>query len=319
MRRVRRREVLASLAAPAALIAVGARVRAQAPVVIRVGCGVADPSSEAFYAQKLGSFTKRGLDVQVQQFTSGASEAVAVAGGALDVAESNVLSLAQAHLRGLPFVFIAPAAQYSSAAPTTVLMCAKDAPLHTGKDLNGKTIGVAALRDNGQLAPMAWIEQNGGDPNSLHYVEIPASEAAAAIIRGSIDAAPVNEPYVRSALLTGKVRVLSNAFDAIAPQFMQNGWFTTTDWLKKNTTAAARFAAAIVEAGRWANRNHRASAEIFKEHSKVAPEIVDGMNRSVFAERFDPTLFQPVIDAAAKYKLIDHAFPAGEIMATLAS
>jgi NitT/TauT family transport system substrate-binding protein len=310
---VRRGEALVALAALGPALTRGAP--AQGPVPVRVGCGVADPSSEAFYAQKLGLFAKRGLDVAVQQFTSGASEAVAVAVGSLDVAESNVLSLAQAHLRGLSFVFIAPAAQYSSAAPTTVLMCAKDAPFRTGKDLNGKTIGVAALRDNGQLAPMAWIDQTGGDPNSLRYVEIPVSEAAAALIRGSIDAAPVNEPYVRSALLTGKVRILADAFDAIAPQFMQNGWFSTTEWVRKNASAAARFADAIVEAGRWANRNHRASAQIFKEHSKVPPEIVDTMNRSVFAERFDPTLFQPVIDAAAKYKLIDHAFPAAEIMA----
>lgn len=161
-------------------------------------------------------------------------------------------------------------------------MCAKDAPFRTGKDLNGKTIGLQALRDNGQLGPMAWIEQTGGDPNSIKWVELPVAEAAA----------------------------------AIAPQFMQNSWFTTAEWLKKNPVAASRFVSAIFETTRWANRNHKASAAIFEEHSEVAPEIIETMNRSVFAERFDSTLFQPVIDAAAKYKMIDHAFPATEIMAT---
>jgi ABC-type nitrate/sulfonate/bicarbonate transport system substrate-binding protein len=95
---------------------------------------------------------------------------------------------------------------------------------------------------------------------------------------------------------------------------MQNSWFTTTEWLAKNSGAAARFADAILETARWANRNHRASADIFKEHSKVAPEIIDTMNRSVFAERLDVTLFQPVIDAAAKYRMIDRAFLASEIV-----
>jgi ABC-type nitrate/sulfonate/bicarbonate transport system substrate-binding protein len=98
---------------------------------------------------------------------------------------------------------------------------------------------------------------------------------------------------------------------------MQNSWFTTADWLKKNPVGAARFAGAILETARWANRNHKASADIFAEHSKVAPDIIATMNRSVFAERFDAALFQPVIDAAAKYKMIDHGFPAAEIMAKL--
>ena len=106
-------------------------------------------------------------------------------------------------------------------------------------------------------------------------------------------------------------------FDAVAPQFLQNGWFTTAEWLKANRATAAAFADAIMEAGRWANRNHKASAAIFKEHSKVDPAVIDAMNRSVFAERFDPSLLQPVIDSAAKYKLLERTFPAADIMAKL--
>ena len=39
------------------------------------------------------------------------------------------------------------------------------------------------------------------------------------------------------------------------------------------------------------------------------------MTRATFAERLDPELFQPVINAAAKYKFIDKAFPASDIIA----
>jgi NitT/TauT family transport system substrate-binding protein len=308
----------AALAALGALAASAARpARAQALTTIKAGSGVADPSSSIFYAQKLGLFAKRNLDVQITQFTSGASEAAAVAGGAIALAESNCLSTAAAHLRGLPFVYIAPGAQYSSTAPTTVLVCAKDAPYKTGKDLAGKTIGVPALRDSAQLGPMAWVEKTGGDPYALHYVELPASAAPAAIIRGSIDASPVNEPFVHMGLATGKIRVLANCFDAIAPAFYQNGWFTTTTWLAANRPAATAFAEAMLEAAHWANRNQKESAAIFKEHSKVDPEIIDVMNRSVFAERFDAALMQPVIDQSAKFKLLDRAFPASEIMTKL--
>ena len=308
----------AALSVCGALAASAARpLRAQTLTPLHMACGVADPSSEPLYAQKLGLFAKHGLDVHITQFTSGASQAAAVAGGAVAIAESNCLSTAAAHLRGLPFVYIAPGAQYASAAPTTVLVCAKDAPYKTGKDLAGKTLGVPALRDSAQLGPMAWVEKTGGDPYALRYVELPASEAPAAIIRGSIDAAPINEPFVHMGFATGKIRLLANCFDAIAPAFYQNGWFTTTTWLAANRPTATAFAEAILEAGRWANRNPKESAAIFKERSKVAPEVIDVMNRSVFAERFDPALMQPVLDASAHFKLLDRSFPASEIMAKL--
>jgi NitT/TauT family transport system substrate-binding protein len=309
---VKRATVLAgALAVAAARPARGA----DEPLALRVGTGVSDTSSEVLYGVELGFFKKRGLEVTVQQLPSGAAEAAGVAGGALDVAESNVVSLAAAHLRGLPFVCIAPAAQYTTAAPTTVLVCAKNAPYRTGKDLNGKTIAVTALRDSSQLGPTAWIDKNGGDSSSVHFIELPMSDFAAALERGTVDASGLSEPFLHIALQSGQVRVLGKMFDAIAPQFMQNGWFTTTDTLKKYPTLAPRFSDAILETARWANRNHAASAQILKKYSRITPEVIDTMTRATFSERFDPALFQAIIDVSAKYKFIDRGFPAAEIIA----
>jgi NitT/TauT family transport system substrate-binding protein len=313
---VKRSSVLAAALAAAISPGLGKRAVAdEGPAVLRVGTGVSDTSSEVLYALELGLFKKRGLDVQVQQLPSGAAEVAAVAGGSLDIAESNVVSLAAAHLRGLPFVYIDPAAPYSSAAPTTVFICGKTSAFRTGKDINGKTIAVTALRDSSQLGPTAWTDKTGGDSSTLHFVELPMSEFAAAIGRGTIDAAPISEPLLHMALQAGGVRVFAKMFDAIAPQFMQNGWFTTTDWLKRNPGAAARFAEAIAEAAHWANRNHTASAQILKRYSRMPPDVVDTMVRATFAERLDPRLFQAIIDVSAKYKFIDRGFPAAEIIA----
>ncbi len=290
-------------------------VAADAPTVVRVGTGVSDPSSEVVYALELGMFKKRGLDVQMTQMAGGAAEIAAVAGGSLDIAESNVASIAAAHLRGLPFVYIAPAAQYSSVAPTTVLVCAKSAPYATGKDLDGKTIGVVALHDMSQIGPSAWMDKTGGDSSTAHFAELPMSAVDSALARGTIDASSISEPYLHVGLQRGQIRILAPMFDALGAPFVQNGWFTTTDWLKANPVAARAFADAILEAARWANRNHQASAEILKKYSRVPPDVVDTMTRATFAEHLDAKLFQPVIDEAAKYKVLDHRFPADEIIA----
>jgi NitT/TauT family transport system substrate-binding protein len=294
---------------------VSAPVIAAEPVVtLRVGAGANDTVSELFYAVQLGYFKARNLDVQIQLMTSGASEAAALAGGSLDIVESNVVSMSAAHLRGIPFVYIAPGAEYTSAAPTSEMICAKSSD-RSGKDFAGKSVAVVALGDLSQLGPAVWIDATGGDLNTVHYIEMPATAMPAAIARGTVEAGLLPEPYLHIALAGGTSKVCAKAFDMIAPQFMLNGWITTAEWRKKNPDVAKRFREAMLEAAKWGNKNHRASAEIFKQYSKAPPEIIDTMTRATFAERFDPELFQPVIDAAAKYKFIDKAFPASDIIA----
>ena len=285
------------------------------PVTIRVGAGVNDSVSNLFDAVQLGYFKQRNLDVQIQRMTSGAAQASALAGGSLDIAESNVVSMATAHLRGLPFIFIAPGGVYTSTSPTSELVCATGSTIRSGKDVSGKNIGVIALGDLSQLAPYAWIDSTGGDATSAHYIEMPGSAIPEAIRRGSIDAGILPEPILGRAVSDGSAKVCANAYLAIAPTFMLNGWITTGDWLKTHADAARRFREAMLEAATWANHNHAASAPIFAATSSVLLPVIASMTRVTFAERFDAALFQPIINAAAKYKFIAKAFPAGEIVA----
>ena len=291
------------------------RAAGDAVVTIRVGAGINDTVSNLFYAEKLGYFKARNLDVQIQMMTSGASEAAALAGGSLDIVESNVVSTSSAHLRGIPFVYIAPGAQYTTAAPTSEIVCAKSAGVRTGKDLNGKSIAVIALGDLSQMGPVVWMQATGGDVSTVHYVEMPAVAIPAALARGTVTAALLPEPTLDTALHDPALTMCAKAYDVIAPQFMLNGWITTTDWYKKNPDVAHRFREAMLEAAIWGNKNHKASAEIFKQFSKAPPEVIDTMTRATFAERFDPKLFQPVINAAAKSGFIEKTFPATDIMA----
>jgi hypothetical protein len=47
----------------------------------------------------------------------------------------------------------------------------------------------------------------------------------------------------------------------------------------------------------------------------VSPETISHMTRTEIGTTLDPRELQPVIDAAAKYKLIASAFPAREMIA----
>ena len=74
------------------------------------------------------------------------------------------------------------------------MVTASTSPLKSGKDCNGKIMGVGALNDLTALGTMAWVDQTGGDWRSLHYVEIPGSAIAAAVEAGRIDAGTMPNP-----------------------------------------------------------------------------------------------------------------------------
>jgi len=290
---------------------------ADAPVTLRVGATGNDTAAEVYYAEELGLFKKRGLVVEVQNLRNGAAEAAAVAGGALDIGEQNVVSMAHAHERGLPFKFIAPAGEYVGSASTTSLVAGKNAPIKTGKDLEGKTVAVNALGDLTQIGASAWIDKHGGDSTKVRFTEMPAAEIGAAVGRGTVDAGVIPEPSLTIAEDAGTVKVVAQPYDAIAERFMINGWFASEDWIGKNRAAAKKFADAMYEAGKWANAHRADSAKILARHSKADAGVIARMRRATYGERFDTKTMQTAIDSAVRYKGLAKPFPAAELIDAL--
>src|SRR5271156_5563106 len=132
-----------------------------------------DQGAQAFYAQDLGMFKQAGLDTQVSIRNFGTQVAAAVAGGSIEIGQSNVISLAAAHERGLPFAMIAAAGLYSTLKPTSMMLVEKNSPLKTAKDLSGKTVAVNGLKSITQISVQAWADQNGGDSQAIKFVEMP--------------------------------------------------------------------------------------------------------------------------------------------------
>ena len=143
---------------------------AQTPALIPVHVGglATDDAIALYYAQRTGLFAKAGLDVQFDHSSpNGAAVAAAVNAGSYDIGKSTVSSLIDAHLRGLPFTLIATAAVYDSKAPYSGLIVAKDSPIKTGKDLEGKAIALISPEGPSRIATNAWLENSGPHVKNL--------------------------------------------------------------------------------------------------------------------------------------------------------
>lgn len=286
------------------------------PAVLRVASTASDSYAEALYAQDQGFFRRAGLDVELSILASGAAITTAVAAGAIDVGITNVLPLAAAVEHGIPFLYFCSGGTLN---PNEIGLCvAADAPIRTAKDLNGKTVASSSLNDINIVAVRAWMDQHGGDSSTVRVVEMPFSEMAAAVRRGTVDAAPIAEPALTAAKQAGGVRVLLPPFfEVFGAHCMIGGWFATAAWLQANRETARRFAGTIYATARWANAHPGESAAILAKAAKLDPSAVRGMNRAPYGLTLTPGMIQSILDLSYQYKAIARPAKAADLIAAL--
>jgi NitT/TauT family transport system substrate-binding protein len=305
----------ASVAVAGPAIDRAAAARADDVLPIRVATATSDSYGEPYYAADGGFFTRAGLDATMLNFGNGSQALTALASGSADVGLTNPVSLVQAIQSGLPFTCIAGSCYYSSAAPTTGLFVAKDAPFRGARDLEGKTIALGSLKSLDAGAISAWFEKSGADVTKATIVEVPFAEMSAAVQRGTVAAASIPEPFMSAGAPV--LRLIAKQYDLISPRFYIDVWAASTSFVAQHPQAARRFVSAIYAAARWANSNHDKTAPILAKYSKMDLATIQVMTRASYAESRDVRDLQPVLDTAYKYKLFANPQKAEDIFSTV--
>jgi NitT/TauT family transport system substrate-binding protein len=311
---MRRSPFLISLASTALAVRAGA----QDLPTVTIATLINDTATAALYATKTGMFRKAGLNAQLQVLTTGAAAAAAVAGGAAQFGLSSLVGIITAHEKGIPFTLIAPAGVVTSDVPYSQFVVKTDSPIKTGRDLNGKTIGAAGLKDMDTVAIMNWVDKNGGDSKTLKFVEMSGPVALAAIEEGRIDGADLNTPTLTRGLEGGKVRSLAQIFDAVAPRFANTGWFTTTSYAAQNRPIVDKFAHVIADANAYCNAHHADTVALVAENAKIDEKMVARMARITFGDYLRASDIQPLVNVAAKYGVIAKPFDAAALISPYA-
>jgi NitT/TauT family transport system substrate-binding protein len=291
------------------------RAMAQSSGLIRVLTVGADAGALAYYAQETGNFARAGLNVDVATMGNGSATLTAVAGGAVEIGEANVGSIAAGVLNGLPFTIVADCSLYESRKPIAILCVAPNSPVKGPKDLAGKTIAVNGLRNIAQAAVQAWLEKNGVDSKGVGWVELTFSAMAPAVESGRIDAALIAEPALTAA--RGNIRVLAAPYDVVAPQFSLGTYMANRDWVAKNHDTAARFSAVLRETAAWANANPEPAGRMLAKFMKLPETVIAAMTRVQYPTSVQASNLQPSIDVMAKYGYISKRVDARTLIARL--
>ena len=319
---LRNRTLLLALAG-SMILAVGPAAAADIPglTTIRIVDAGQDTDAEAFYAEDLGIFKKYGIhaDIQILRKGGGPAAVAAVTGNAADIGDGDIVAVTNARERGIPITVLAPSGGFRASAPAIEMVVAKDSPIKSAKDLEGKTIALIAVQGTSRITTIAWLEQSGAAVDKVQFVELPAIDMAATVERGTVAAAVINE-LALAAALQSCCRVLANSFASIGSAWQINMWYALNDWVTKNPDLAHRFSLAMHEAAVWANNpaNHAKSAEILNKYTPFPPEIMATMTRATYGETLDTKTMQPILDAALKYKQIPAAMPSQQLISPAA-
>jgi NitT/TauT family transport system substrate-binding protein len=294
---------LLSLFAAAALTAQGQTLSG-----LKIATPGNDGNAGAWYAQEFGIFKKYGIDAQVEAIRrgSGAAIAAAVVSGAADIGEGDLVAVAAAREHGIPLTLLAPSFLYRTELPIMSLVVAKNSPVKSAKDLNGKIIGVLSLEGPAKLAVIRWLQREGADVSTVKLTEITPSSAGAAVAQGTIAAATLNEPFLTTTLAADTIRELGHPYDAFGKQVQVSAWFAKEEWVKANPDLTQRFVKAMRETATFANDpvNWPKTGAILQKYDGFPPELISKMRRSSYGTTFSVAVMQPILDGAVEQKSI---------------
>ena len=270
-----------------------------------------DSAAPMFYARDLGLYQKAHLDVTAQAFENLGATVAAVVGGTMAFAAISLPAIAIARDKGLPIVIVAPLSVYSKATPTTGLVVLKTSGIRSARDLNNKTIVAQNLSSLAYYSTMAWIDKNGGNSGSVKWIELHDNQSMAALLAGRADAAAITEPALDDAVHRSNALLIAPIYDAMGDRFLISAVFTTEDYAKAHPDTVRTFAAAILSANRWANKNRLQSARMLESYSRVA--IPPSATRVTYADAIHPADAQPVLDMLSKYHVLKNPLRAKDL------
>lgn len=273
-----------------------------------------DAAGNMLYAVDLGLYEKAGLNVKVTALANPGPLIAAVVSGSVTIAGLPITAAAIARENGIPIVIIAPLALYVRSKPTNALIVLKNSSLQKAADLNGKIIAVRELANMAYFGAKLWIDKNGGDSRTVRWIEIPDTQALAAMQVGRIDAASVSEPALDTAV-HGDARMLGRVFDAIADRFLIGGCVASEEFAKAHPDIVRKFADVIAATSKWANADPIKSGQILEKYAQ-AP-VLPGSTRYTYAERLRAADVQPVLDVMVNYGLLKAPMRARALFSSL--
>jgi NitT/TauT family transport system substrate-binding protein len=231
----------------------------------------------------------------------------ALLGGDVQIVFTNSVSTLQAVSKGIPLTIIAQANETNGKPPNTAaVISSAAAPLTSGRDLDGKRFAVNTLGNIIWLYARHWIEQTGGHPDKVQFIELPFPSMSDALKRREIDAAFISQPFLSAALADSSIRLIGWPYSVDRRPVENSQYVTTQTFAASNSETIRHFVRALNRGVDWVNHNL---------NSQAFAELVSGYSKIPIADIQKIVLppYQKVVHADALHRVMDLAHSNGLI------
>ncbi|KAF1043551.1 MAG: putative aliphatic sulfonates-binding protein [Herbaspirillum frisingense] len=264
---------------------------AHAAEKIRLAQNLAPISGLVIIAKQKNLFEKHGLDVQVNNFTSGKQALETVLGGGADIATTAEAPITAAALARQKIAFLARM-EYSD----DKTLASKSANINTLADLKGKRIGYT-VGTGSEIYIATLLKKAGLSRNDVTLINLRPQDMVSALSTNSIDAYNTWEPHISNGkkALGDKVRELDTK-GVYAETF---NLVVTEDYLAKHGKTLSNFLKAVLEAEQYLKANREESIALIAQAT--------GMKQEELAEIWNDYVFELVLDERILSTLNNHA------------
>ncbi|MDQ0576511.1 ABC transporter substrate-binding protein [Agromyces albus] len=252
-----------------------------------------------------GIFEEHGLDVEIVPAQGGAQAIPALLSGDIQFAIGQPFGPFRADIQDLGVAVIGNyASSLAEGDDVNAVVSLADSGITRPSDLAGKRVSVNSLGAAGDVTIMKAVEDDGGDPSTIEFIEVAFPDAQAQLDAGNIDAAWVPDPFMSQIVGAGGNLVV-HPYQATIPGLPLLVNITTQQLVDSDPDLVADYAAAMTEALDWAAANEDAVRAAIVENMGIPEEAAAGITLPEFTAEVDVDALEQLAGLAVEFGVLD--------------
>lgn len=256
-------------------------------------------------AMEEGIFEEHGLEIEVVPAQGGANAIPALISGDIQFAIGQPFGPIRADLQDLGVVIVGNYANsLAEGTDVNAVVALGDAGITRPADLAGKKVSVNTLGAAGDLTIRKAVQDDGGDPSTIEFVEVAFPDVPAQLEAGTMDAAWAPDPFRGMIVGAGGVEVVA-PYQATIPGLTVLTSITTQALLDEDPDLVAAYSEAMAEALEWAAGNEEAVRAAIATNLEIPEEAAAGITLPEFTWDLADAGIEELGALAVEFEYID--------------
>jgi NitT/TauT family transport system substrate-binding protein len=252
-----------------------------------------------------GIFEDHGLEIEVVPAQGGANAIPALLSGDIQFAIGQPFGPIRADAQNLGVVIIGDYANsLADGTDVNAVVAPADSGITRPADLAGKKVSVNTIGAAGDLTIRKAVQDDGGDPSTIEFVEVAFPDVPAQLEAGTMDAAWAPDPF-RAMIVGGGGTSVVQPYQATIPGLSVLTSITTQKLIDEDPDLVAAYSEAMAEALEWASGNEQAVRDAIATNLKIPAEAAAGITLPEFTWELDVDNIRELGALAVEFAYID--------------